>query len=281
MAEFVGQSLGILTIVFCVASMLNVGLRYSFREVLGPLRDVKSVALVLLANFVAAPAFAWALGTILQLSDEHMAGLLVVGTAAGAPILTQLVALAGGKVAYAGSMMFLLLPATVIYMPIVLPLLISGVHVDAWAVAKPMIFSMLVPLVVGLLVHHYWPSVAAPLAKIAGPLGQLTLVLMLMAVLVSTWNTLTGVLGQRLILAGILYIAGCFGIGYLLSSRELRLENAFSTAQRNFAAVNVVAINSIGDPDTVVAAVVISFMAMFILFPAAGLIQRRKTTTSR
>ena len=75
--------------------MLNVGLRYSFREVLGPLRDVKSVALVLLANFVAAPAFAWALGTILQLSDEHMAGLLVVGTAAGAA-RTAVVARAAG-----------------------------------------------------------------------------------------------------------------------------------------------------------------------------------------
>jgi hypothetical protein len=62
--------------------------------------------------------------------------------------------------------------------------------------------------------------------------------------------------------------------GCLCSSGEYRDETCLAMAQRHIAAANVVAINTIGQLDTIVAVVVVSFMAMAVLFPLAALMSR-------
>ena len=57
-------------------------------------------------------------------------------------------------------LMTLLMVATVIYLPIVLPLLLPGVTVDPLEVASSLVVLMLIPLAVGLLVHARWGDVA-------------------------------------------------------------------------------------------------------------------------
>ena len=62
-------------------------------------------------------------------------GLTVISTAAGAPFLPKLSQVAKGNVAFSVGLMTLLIVVTIVYMPIVLPLLLQGVTVDALAIA--------------------------------------------------------------------------------------------------------------------------------------------------
>ena len=59
--------------------------------------------------------------------------------------------------------MTLLMVVTIFYLPVVLPLLLSGVEVDAGAIAQSLIVLMLIPLILGLLVKSHSPDIGQKL----------------------------------------------------------------------------------------------------------------------
>jgi len=49
---------------------------------------------------------------------------------------------------------------TVVLMPLMAPLLIKGLTLNAWALAKPLILLVLIPLLIGVALRFYKPAVA-------------------------------------------------------------------------------------------------------------------------
>ena len=145
---------------FVVSSMLAMGTGLTVAQIIEPLRNARLLVLALLANFVLMPLIAFALGKVLWLDEPFGIGLLVLGCAAGAPFLPKLAELAKGNLAFAVGAMVLLMVVTVGYLPVVLPLLLAGVSVDPWKIARSLILLMLVPLAVGLAlkaITELWP----------------------------------------------------------------------------------------------------------------------------
>jgi bile acid:Na+ symporter, BASS family len=64
-------------------------------------------------------------------------GLLLMGTAAGAPFLPKLAQIAKANVAFAVGLMTMLMLVTIAYLPLVLPLLLPGVQVSAGRARLP------------------------------------------------------------------------------------------------------------------------------------------------
>jgi len=114
------------TLAFVVTSMMSMGLSLTVSQILQPLRNIRLVTLALAANFVVVPAVAFALSRIIPLDQDVQIGLLLMGTAAGAPFLPKLTQIAKADVAFAVGLMTLLLLVTIVYLPIVLPLLLPG-----------------------------------------------------------------------------------------------------------------------------------------------------------
>src|SRR5512134_1609809 len=130
------------TLIFVVASMLAMGLSLTMAQILAPLRNTRLVLAALAANFILAPALAFGIGRLLPLGDGLRFGLILVSTAAGAPFLPRLVQLAKADVAFSVGLMTLLVVVTIFYMPAVLPLLMSGVIVNPWEIARTLILLM-------------------------------------------------------------------------------------------------------------------------------------------
>src|SRR5438094_3423250 len=118
-------------VVFVISSTLGVGLRLTVGEIAAPLRNGRLVVLALVANFVLTPLLAMALARVLALDEPVGVGLLLCGVAAGAPFLLKLADLAKGNMPFAVGLMVVLMVLTVGYMPVVLPMLLPGVSVDA------------------------------------------------------------------------------------------------------------------------------------------------------
>jgi BASS family bile acid:Na+ symporter len=80
------------------------------------------------------------------------------------------------------------------------------------------------------------------------------------------------IFGSRAILAGLLFIALGFGIGWLLGGpgANTRRVVALGTAQRNIAAALVVAGESFDDPKVVVMVTVVAISSLIILMPLSG-----------
>ncbi len=113
------------------SAVISIGAGLTIPQIAEPLRNARLVVLALLANFVVMPLGALALARVLWLDEPFGIGLLLLGCAAGAPFLPKLAELAKGNLAFAVGAMVLLMVVTVGYLPIVLPLLLPGVTVNA------------------------------------------------------------------------------------------------------------------------------------------------------
>jgi predicted Na+-dependent transporter len=97
------------TLAFVVTSMLSMGLSLTVSEIFQPLRNTRIVIMALVANFVLVPALAFALSRIIPLEEDVQIGLLLVGTAAGAPFLPKIAQIARASVAFAVGLMTMLI----------------------------------------------------------------------------------------------------------------------------------------------------------------------------
>jgi BASS family bile acid:Na+ symporter len=223
----------------------------------------------LVANFVLMPAAALGLSALLRLDEPLGVGLLLLGMAAGAPFLPKLAQLAKGDLAFAVGAMVLLMVITVGYLPVVLPLFLPGVSVNPAKIARSLFLLMLLPLAGALAVRAWFPDFAARTKPILDRFSNLSLIMLVVLITLANVNNVVAVFGTRGILAGILFIASGFVVGWLLGGPEssTRRVLALGTAQRNIAAALVVGSQSFSDPKVVVMVVVVAIVSLLVLMP--------------
>jgi BASS family bile acid:Na+ symporter len=262
---------------FVVSSMLAMGAGLTVAQIIEPLRNTRLVVLALLANFVLMPLGAFALAKVLWLDEQLGVGLLLLGCAAGAPFLPKLAELARGNLPFAVGAMVLLMVVTVGYLPLILPLLLPGITVDPANIARSLVLMMLLPLAVGLVLKARYDEVATRVKPWLDWLSNISLILLIMLISAANIDKVLQVFGTRGILAGLLFIAMGFGIGWLLggTSSETKRVLALGTAQRNIAAALVVGSQSFSDPKVVVMVIVVAIVGLIILMPLSRALANR------
>ncbi len=263
-------------LVFVISSMLSMGLSLTIKQIIDPLRNVRLVVLALVANFILVPVVAYALTLILPLNESITIGLILLSTAAGAPFLPKLVEVAKGNIAFSVGLMVLLMVVTIIYLPLVLPLLLSGVQVNPWDIAQSLIVMMLIPLAIGLFVRARYEEAAAkiqPTFAMAANIGILVLAVLGLVLNFSSMIALVGSLG---ILAAIIFLVLALVISYLLGGADPGIKSVMGlgAAQRNISAALVVAAQNF-DADVITYLMVVAIIGFIILFPAAGELGKR------
>ena len=208
-------------------------------------------------------------GEVLWLDKPLGVGLLLLGCAAGAPFLPKLAELAKGNLAFAVGAMVLLMVVTVGYLPIVMPLLLPGVTVDPWKIARSLVLVMLLPLAAGLVLKARYEDWASRVKPVLDWISNVSLILLVLLITAANIDKVLQVFGTRGILAGLLFIALGFGIGWLLGGpdNDTRRVLALGTGQRNIAAALVVGSQSFSDPKVVVMVIVVAIVGLIILMP--------------
>src|SRR5262245_32726163 len=102
------------------AMMLSMGLKVEFQEVIESARQIRLVALTLLANFVLVPLVT--VGLLYSLGTDAMvsAGFFILAVCPGAPIAPPFTAIAKGSVSSAVGMMVVLSGLSAILSPALL-----------------------------------------------------------------------------------------------------------------------------------------------------------------
>lgn len=267
--DLLSKAATVAMLCFVVSSMLAMGSGLTIAQIIEPLRNARLLVLALLANFVLMPLGAFALGKVLRLDEPFGIGLLVLGCAAGAPFLPKLAELAKGNLAFAVGAMVLLMIVTIGYLPVVLPLLLTGVTVDPWQIARSLIVLMLLPLAAGLALKAYYEVMAARVKPALDRISNISLILLVLLITAANIDKVLDVFGTRGILAGLLFIALGFAIGWVLGGpgNDTRRVLALGTAQRNIAAALVVGSQSFSDPKVVVMVIVVAIVGLIILMP--------------
>ncbi len=274
--ELLKKAVPFAMLAFVISSMLAMGLGLTVRQIVTPLRNYSLVARALLANFVVIPLVAMGLGRLLHLDEPLAVGLLLLGTSAGAPFLPKLAQLAKADIGFAVGLMVLLMVITIGYLPLVLPLMLPGVSVNSWAIARSLLLLMLLPLGLALVVNARFPAAAERGRAVLNRISSLSLALLFILLLVVNFTSVLAVLGTGGILAGLLFLVAGLGTGWVLGgpARGTRQVLALGTAQRNIAAALVVAGQAFSDPNVVVMVVVVAIIGLVVLMGTARVIGR-------
>lgn len=270
-AEFLQVLAQLSGLLFVVSSMLAMGMSLTLPQIMQPLKNVRLVVLALLANFVLVPLLAYLITLVIPLDQSLQTGLILLATAAGAPFLPKLVQGAKGNIAFGVGLMVLLMVVTIAYMPLVLPLLLPGVEINPWDIAKSLIVLMLVPLGIGLMVRSHWQESAAHWQPVMNKISSLAILVLLVVGLGLNVSNILSLIGTGGILALLVFIAGSLLIGYFLGGRDAgtRSVMGLGTAQRNISAALVVAAQNFAGTDTLVLVLVAAILLLLILLPAA------------
>lgn len=251
--------------------MLAMGMGLTVRQILQPLKNVRLVGLALLANFVLAPLLAYLITLVIPLDQPLKTGLILLSTAAGAPFLPKLVQGARGNIAFGVGLMVLLMVVTIVYLPLVLPLLLQGVEIDAWDIAKSLIVLMLIPLGIGLMMRSHSPESASHWQPVMNKISSLAILVLLVVGLGLNVSNILSLIGTGGIIALLLFIGGSLAIGYFLGGRDAgtRSVMGLGTAQRNISAALVVAAQNFAGTDTLVLVLVAAILMLLMLLPTA------------
>ena len=275
--ELLGAVVQVSGLVFVVASMLAMGLGLTVGQIVAPLRNPVRVVSALIANFVLVPLLAFAIVKALGLDQPLANGLIVLATAAGAPFLPKLVQGAKGDVAFGVGLMVLLMITTIVYMPLVLPLLLPGVSVDAWAIAQSLIVVMLVPLAIGLSAKALWPEDAAGWQPMFAKASSLAILVLLVVGIGLNVANILALIGSRGLIALLVFALGSMAIGLVLGGREPagRSVMLLGTTMRNVSAALVVAAGNFAGTATVPFILVGAILLLLITLPTAKALGRQ------
>ncbi len=136
---------------------------------------------------------------------------------------------------------------------------------------------MLVPLAAGLALKARYEDLARRVKPVLDWISNVSLILLILLITAANIDKVLQVFGTRGILAGLLFIALGFGVGWLLGGPEADTKRvmALGTAQRNIAAALVVASQSFSDPKVVVMVVVVAIVGLIILMPLSRILANR------
>jgi BASS family bile acid:Na+ symporter len=261
--------------------MLNVGLTQKPSDIAVHLKNWPFVIKMLLANFVFAPLVMIVALHFAPFDQALKAGLLIFSLGAGAPLLIKLTQTAQHEVALGAAVMMLLTVVTVPYMPIVLPLVLSGVNVDPVAVGKSLLLQLLVPIVVGMLLVQFLPGAMKKLQPWIARTGNIALYALIVVTLIGYYPNLLEIVGKGAFLVGLGFVGAAFGLGYLAGFGKDHLEDigGLGTAQRNTAAGVIVALENFSNPNVLVMLTLANMLGIVMLLIIAKVLSRDNRVT--
>jgi BASS family bile acid:Na+ symporter len=258
----------ILTYVFLAGSMLGIGLKVGKDEVLSVIRDKGWLVRMFVANFVLIPAVGILAARFLAEKPENGLALIVLACAPGG--MSALQYMSKGKesaaLAYGGGTTVLLSLLSIFLSPLLIALAIPKGMTLTVPYGTAILFvslSMLLPLVLGFLIHRTAGAVAR---KLGGPVALIATLAFIgaMVKLLNLTKWAKGELGKR----GLLFIVGfiliSMLIGWLLGGPRKFTRPVLATVSsiRNVALALAIALRSFDD--LAVLTPLVAFMAIMV-----------------
>lgn len=266
-------------IIFMVGNLLEVGLKLRLSEAFTAMRNVRFVLTSLLLCFVLGPALAVLLSKIIPMDESYALGLVLLGIAPCSPAIPVMMRKSGGSLAYMSAFMLTAYIGTVILMPFMVPWLAKGFTADPWTIAKPLLFFIVIPMIIGVVIRLVSETIAektAPLVKKVTSLGTIILIADLLWIYRSE---IIGAVGAYAIFTQILFYALLGLAAYLFGSGlsyEQKAPMTLGTCTRNVGPALATLMGVTGAPQGATTMCVLGIFLGAIIsgFAAAAILKR-------
>lgn len=272
-------------LVGIVLLMFSEGLHIERGELRFVLRRPGLAARSVLASVVLVPAAAWVCAVVFRPPAPVQVGLAILAASPLCPFVFEKIARAEGDRVFARSLHVVLAIVAIVSTPLALAglgrSLALPLHFPVFRTAIQVLLTVLAPILAGVVTYRFSPKRAArvrePLEKVA--LGAI--VLAFVPVLTLRIRVFTE-LGPGGYLAFVGMVILSLAIGHTLAGRDERRRTtlALESAARNPGLA--LAIAAVDFPGAHPAAVLLPWLAVFVLVTGLyGAVRRRTTTSAR
>jgi BASS family bile acid:Na+ symporter len=271
-------------ILFMVGNLLAIGLETDVTAALAPLRDFRFLATVVVVDWLFGPALAIAIVRALPMAEPYAVGLLLISLAPAAPFLPMMVRKARGDLAYTATFMLVAAVGTVILMPLGVPLIVPGLSVEAWAVARPLLLLLLLPMGAGMTLRAVHRATATKAQRVVRPVAGAATVVLLLAIGVRYLQGFLEAIGSYAIAGQLLYAVGLTVGGYFLAAGMTparRSVVSLGACTRNLGAALAPLLVADPDPRTMVMVALGVPLTLGITWAAAGWLGRADAVRQR
>jgi BASS family bile acid:Na+ symporter len=184
--------------------------------------------------------------------------------------------------ASATALMVLLMGASVVVMPVALPLFATGMRVQPGRIAMPLVLLMLTPLLLGMAWQRVAPQTGAKLLPVITKTSNIAFIAVVLLVCGTNLTALAGVFGSGAIAAAILFVVLLFAGAWVLAEPDpaVRRLLGYATGGRNIGAALVTAGASAVDPKAVVMLIVTGLVGLVLLLTVAVRARRAESASS-
>ena len=262
--------INILVTITLIEMMVLIGLRVTFAEIAGIVRDWRLVARAVAANYLFVPLVAIALLIWFDASPAVAAGFLILAVCPGAPFGPPFAGIARANVAVAVGLMVVLAGSSAIISPVLLQVLLPWVsggeapRIDLIGMVGALLVTQLLPLLLGLLVRHWRPQLADTLL---GPLELVSKILSLSVagLILATQYPMLAEIRMRGFVGMLILLAASLAIGWLAggAGSDNRKTMALTTALRNVGVGLVIVTGNFAGTPAVSAALAYGIVEVF------------------
>jgi BASS family bile acid:Na+ symporter len=270
--QFLETTFSPLVLIFTVSNLAAMGLQVRMPEVAVALRNKKSIALIFVWGWLVGPAFGYLITKVLPLAEPYVVVVLLCSLAPCAPFLQQMVAKARGDMGFAGAFVPLVMVGTVVLMPLMAPVLIKGVTISTSSLAKPLLLTILLPLVIGAAIRHLADQGATKIFPAVKGLALLSTLLTIVWCMVIYGRGMLNTAGSFALLSMTLFMVGMGLITYLIGfgmKQNQRSVMALGMGTRNIAAVLAAAL-AIPNADPLIVTMTIMWTLWSVVLAAIG-----------
>lgn len=197
--------------------MFIMGLTITTQDLQATLRKPQPLIIGVLLQFLLMPASAWLISTTLNLPQEILVGMILVGAAPGGTSSNVLTYLAGGRVALSISMTTISTLASIIMTPWLTALYLQEViHVDRSAMLISIAQITIIPVLSGIFIKTRLPSWASIALPILPKIAILCIAFAICLVVALNADSLTS-LGMSTICSVVLHNLSGLAAGYTLA----------------------------------------------------------------
>ncbi len=267
--------------------VLGLVLKASASDTLYLFRRPGQLARAFLAMDVVVPLLAIALAVTMPLEPPVKIALVTLSLAPLPPTFSKKPLKAGGTISYAVGLFVAITIIAVGFVPLALFLLnrLTGIalQMSPAAIWALVLWSLLAPLVAGVLVHQIAPAVAERAAEPVAKIGTIVLLIAVIPILVRVWPAMISLIGNGHVFAMVIMAVVAIAAGHSLGGPDAgdRATLAFCSAARHPAIAIAIANANFPDEKLAPAAVLLYLVVSGVVgLPYLKWVGRQRRSTS-
>ena len=190
------------------------------------------------------PALAFLITWIIPLAEPYVIVMFFSSVAPIAPFFPIMVKQVRGDMSFAGALFPLAVVGTVIFLPIIGPMVINGLSINPLDLAKPLFVTLLLPMAIGVAARHFAEKTVIKIVPAVNVIARIITLLMLTQCFIIYAPEMLATAGSFALLAGTIFMVVMavitYRIGFGLKQNQ-RSVMSLGMLQRNLGAILIAA----------------------------------------